>query len=139
MAGIAYRKIIEKIDTGGELTDNEKLAVKEAVDDMFTRYSIGANGIVSMIKLTADRKAFSAFREIIERAAKRRKSGRKPLTSSDKNKIAQLLSYLKQESAGRIIKTIEGGTYTFLYLLSRKLKQVDVEEIEKLQRIIKKL
>ncbi|GEM_PF-6745500 len=133
---ISYKEIMNKIDKTKELGSDEKIVVKEAIDELFTRYAIGANGIVSMVKLTADKKTFETLRGIVGRARERVRVGKAALTPADKNALHQCLSYMKRESIDKISKPIEDGNYLFLSLLHRELSNVDLEEVHKLQKII---
>ncbi len=136
---LEYKSIIKKIDESKSMTKNEKIIVKEAVDQMFSKYAIGVNGIVSMFKVTADKKTFNTFRQIISRAKARKKKGGKALDEKDRKLLKKVLSYLRKESVNRICSAIQNGDYLFLEMLNKKMKEVDLEEMDKLQRIIEKL
>lgn len=131
-----YASIIEKIEKGQGLKKDEIAIVKEAVDRWFTENAVIANGIVSLVKLTADKKVFENIREIVANAKNRVEEGKVALTPEDKKKLCNSLSYLREESSGRIIKSIENGSVLFLFMLHNELNKVDIKELEKLERII---
>jgi hypothetical protein len=131
-----YTKIIDKIENGKPLEKEEKAVVKEAVDRWLTENAVIANGIVSLVKLTADRGTFSKIKSVVESAKKRAEDGKEPLTADDKKKLYESLGYLRKESSDRIGRSIENGSILFLAMLHNELNKVDVEELKKLQRIL---
>lgn len=139
MSDITYKKLISKIKSSKSFSKNEKAVIIEAVDNMFSKYAIGANGIVSLIKITADKKTLDKFKEIIQRAKKRRESGKKALNEKDKRLLKKVLAYLRDESANKVSNAIQNGDYLFLTMLSKKMEKIDLEEMQKLQKIIEKL
>lgn len=137
--GADYKSIINKIDRGEHLGKEEKALVKEAIDKWLTENAVIANGIVSLVKLTADKGSFITIRQVIRDARKRAESGKEHLTQEDEKRLYGALAYLGEESSKKIINSVKNGSTLFLTMLDDKLAAVDAEEIIKLQKILKTL
>ncbi|MEM3364515.1 MAG: hypothetical protein QXS93_03330 [Candidatus Micrarchaeia archaeon] len=137
--GTDYKSIIKKIDDGKQLQEKEKALVKEAIDKWLTENAVIANGIASLVKLTADEDSFIKIRQVIENARKRAESGKEQLTPEDEKKLYSALAYLRKESSEKIVNSVKNGGILFLAMLDDKLAKVDIGEIGKLQKMLKTL
>ncbi|MGB9635046.1 MAG: hypothetical protein ACPL0A_01060, partial [Candidatus Micrarchaeia archaeon] len=67
------------------------------------------------------------------------KKGDRPLSNDDIKKLHELLGFLKEDIATRIIRNIEKGDVLFISVLHDELQKLDVKELEKLGKLIGKL
>ncbi|MCX8200110.1 MAG: hypothetical protein N3G76_01440 [Candidatus Micrarchaeota archaeon] len=132
-----YAAIIRKIEAGTPLDKDEKKIAKEAVERWLTENAVVANGIVSLVKLTADKDSFSKVCQVVKNARRRAEEGKEPLTQDDEKRLGEALAYLKRESSERIASSIKNGSVLFLSMLDNELSKIDKSEIDKLQKILR--
>ena len=134
----SYERIIGSIEKS-RLSGEEKKMLKEAVGEVFTRHAIAANGIAALVRITADEDALRQLKGIVSRARGRAAEGKVPLSKADSEKLRKCVSHLNEESVNRIVGNLERGNYLLFTMLEGKLNEIDVHEIEKLQRIAEKI
>ncbi|MCX8205936.1 MAG: hypothetical protein N3H30_01775 [Candidatus Micrarchaeota archaeon] len=132
-----YTRLITAI-RNSNLSVEDKVEVVGLIERVYTEYSIAASGIAALVGLTADEAARKAILEVIARARERAAEDKPTLTPADRKLLTQSLSYLKQESAAKIISRIDSGEPGFLEMLYKKISEKPsiTEEASKLSKFL---
>ena len=133
-----YERLARKIESAKGLSDEEKKVIIDSLNYTLRRYAVMINSIVSLLKLIGSKKQIEQFRSIVSKAEKNVERGKKALSSTDAKALEEIFSSLRKESAARMLWHLKNGDYTFIKMLNDSVNKIDVEEIEKLEKFLKK-